>query len=282
MFGYQKFAFVQILTLIKPHHKPGNCDYGFTLTIVKSRKSLTAVTLSSSIAITEAIVLGRRIISNGPDNMATMSAWQYTKIQGGLENSLFLNKSVAAQSKALPKGEVLVEIFFAALNPADYNLSETGLIRWLFLKTPATPGHDFCGRIVAVHESDEDIREGQLVFGALSPLTQPGTLGQLTVVPGFRVCTPARRCGGTSRRCCRHSRSDRISGASTWEYQKGIETVHQWRQRWLRNIWYTVFAKILGAQVTTTCSTANVELCRQLGADRVLGYKQVDIISELE
>lgn len=41
-------------------------------------------------------------------------------------------------------------------------------------------------------------------------------------------------------------------------------------------------AKALGCLVTTTCSTANVELCRSLGADEVIDYRSVDLISELK
>ena len=32
------------------------------------------------------------------------------------------------------------------------------------------------------------------------------------------------------------------------------------------------FAKTLGAEVTVTCSTGNVDLCKSLGADEVLDY----------
>ena len=40
-------------------------------------------------------------------------------------------------------------------------------------------------------------------------------------------------------------------------------------------------AKAAGAHVTTTCSTANVELCRNLGADEVIDYRQTDVLQSL-
>ena len=40
-------------------------------------------------------------------------------------------------------------------------------------------------------------------------------------------------------------------------------------------------AKALGCNVTTTCSTPNIELCKSLGADEVLDYKSTDIIKVL-
>jgi NADPH:quinone reductase-like Zn-dependent oxidoreductase len=41
-------------------------------------------------------------------------------------------------------------------------------------------------------------------------------------------------------------------------------------------------AKALGCTVTTTCSGANVELCRSLGADEVIDYRSTDLISHLK
>jgi NADPH:quinone reductase-like Zn-dependent oxidoreductase len=40
-------------------------------------------------------------------------------------------------------------------------------------------------------------------------------------------------------------------------------------------------AKALGCYVVTTCSTANAELCRSLGADEVIDYRSVDLIAHL-
>lgn len=41
-------------------------------------------------------------------------------------------------------------------------------------------------------------------------------------------------------------------------------------------------AKAMGCKVTTTCSTANVGLCKSLGADEVIDYKKVDILQALK
>ena len=41
-------------------------------------------------------------------------------------------------------------------------------------------------------------------------------------------------------------------------------------------------AKLLGAHVTVSCSTTNIELCKRLGADEVIDYKKVDILTALK
>jgi alkaline phosphatase D len=40
-------------------------------------------------------------------------------------------------------------------------------------------------------------------------------------------------------------------------------------------------AKALGCHVTTSCSTANIELCKSLGADEVIDYKTTDVTKAL-
>ncbi|KAH7000669.1 hypothetical protein EDB80DRAFT_811970 [Ilyonectria destructans] len=213
--------------------------------------------------------------------MATTKAWQYTNIRDGLEKSLNINVSAPAPSKAsLSKGQILVRVISAALNPADYKLPEISLIRMLMIQNPATPGFDFCGRVVATHGSDQDMREGQLIFGALSPLSKYGTLSELTVVPASQ-CTilpdgvdpnhaaAVGTAGLTAYQSLLLGKTKEgsrvfINGGSGGTGTFGIQ-----------------LAKAMGAHVTTTCSTANMGLCRQLGADSVLDYKQVDVISEL-
>ncbi|KAM5354837.1 hypothetical protein ACJ41O_001483 [Fusarium nematophilum] len=214
--------------------------------------------------------------------MATTKAWQYTDTRKGLEKSLFLDSFAPVPSKSsLSKGEILVRVVSAALNPADYKLPEIGLLRKLLIKNPATPGLDFCGRVVATHESDEGLREGQLVFGALSPLSKYGTLSELTVVP-VSQCT-------TLPDSVDPNHAATVGTAGLTAYQSLLLGSSKEGSRIFINggsggtgTFGVQLAKILGAHVTTTCSTANVELCRQLGADCVLDYRQTDVISELE
>jgi NADPH:quinone reductase-like Zn-dependent oxidoreductase len=41
-------------------------------------------------------------------------------------------------------------------------------------------------------------------------------------------------------------------------------------------------AKALGCHVTTSCSTANVELCKSLGADEVLDFTSADLVGQMQ
>ncbi|KAH6967630.1 hypothetical protein BKA56DRAFT_596935 [Ilyonectria sp. MPI-CAGE-AT-0026] len=221
-------------------------------------------------------------ISSNIPAMATTKAWQYTNIRDGLENSLHINVSAPAPSKAsLSKGQILVQVISAALNPVDYKLPEVGLIRMLVLQNPATPGLDFCGRVVATHDSDQDMREGQLVFGAVSPLLKYGTLSELIIAPTSQ-CTILP--DGVDPN---HAATVGVAGLTA--YQSLLLGKTKEGSRVFINggsggtgTFGIQLAKAMGAHVTTTCSTANTGLCRQLGADMVLDYKEVNVISELE
>ncbi|KAI3573110.1 hypothetical protein IWW34DRAFT_873158 [Fusarium oxysporum f. sp. albedinis] len=214
--------------------------------------------------------------------MSNIQAWQYSNAQGGLESALSLNKSASAPTSAsLSKGQILVKVIAAAVNPADYKLPEIGIISKIFITKPATPGLDFCGRVVATHHSVTELQQGQLVYGALSPLSKHGTLCQFIIAPvsecvllpdGVDPCEAAAvgTAGLTAYQALLAGKTSQgskvlINGGSGGTGTFGIQ-----------------LAKLLGSHVTTTCSTANVDLCRRLGADTVLDYKQVDLISELE
>ncbi|KAI9734244.1 MAG: hypothetical protein M1834_002348 [Cirrosporium novae-zelandiae] len=215
---------------------------------------------------------------------STMKAWQYTAISGGqLEKSINLTTSVTPPAlSSLCRGQVLIKVITAAINPVDYKIPELAFLRKLMITLPAIPGLDFCGRVVGTHPSSNDtLKEGQLVFGALNKAAKFGSLGQFIVISSDE-CAPlpegiepdhAAAAGIAAltayqsypRNIVKPGSKVFINGGSGGTGTFGIQ-----------------FAKALGAEVTVTCSTGNIELCRSLGADEVLDYKKIDILSELK
>ena len=211
-----------------------------------------------------------------------MKAWRYSTICGRLEESLALNTSVPVPNKSsLSKDQIIIEVITASINPVDYKLPESGLLGKLSIKTPASPGLDFCGRIVAKHASNIALKEGQLVFGALGKPSKFGTLGQFAIISSAEYALLPAGVG-----------KDEAAGAGTaalTAYQSLLPAAIKPGSRVFINggsggvgTFGIQFSKTLGAHVTTTCSTANVGLCKGLGADEVLDYKEVDVVSELK
>ncbi len=149
------------------------------------------------------------------------------------------------------------------------------------ISKPSTPGLDFCGRIKSTHTSNSTFKEGQLVFGCLPQPGKYGALGQFLIIPTSQCAllpegvdpdhgAAVGTAGMTAYQSLlpHHVKAGSnifINGGSGGVGTFGIQ-----------------FAKALGAKVTTSCSTANAELCKSLGADEVIDYKTSDLISTLK
>ncbi|KAJ0304576.1 hypothetical protein COL5a_004478 [Colletotrichum fioriniae] len=211
----------------------------------------------------------------------TMKAWQYSAIDGKLEDSLVLNKSAPMPSSStLLKDELLVEVISASLNPADYKVPESTLIGRLMVARPATPAMDFCGRVVAIHSSNSSFQIGQLVFGGYAGVGQKGTLAEYIVISGTH-CAPLP--DGIDP-----DQGAAVGTAATTAWQSLIPDTLQPGGKVLINggsggtgTWAIQMAKALGVEVVTTCSATNVKMCRQLGADEVIDYKKENVLTKL-
>ncbi|KIW05773.1 uncharacterized protein PV09_03629 [Verruconis gallopava] len=211
----------------------------------------------------------------------SMRAWQYTNVAHGLEQALYLNRSAALPTEKRPLGpkEVLVRVHYAALNAVDYKLPELPIAGRLVISKPATPGLDYAGRIVECG-SEVQLEIGQAVYGKLEPKQPCGTLadyvigsyeGTVPIPDGIEMedAVGAGVCGLVTYQClARHiKRGDNvlINGGSGGTGTFAIQ-----------------IAKAMGANVTTTCSRSNLELCRSLGADRVVDYEAENLILTLK
>jgi len=207
---------------------------------------------------------------------ATMKAWQWTTCSTTLEEAIQLNESVPlpTEKRPLASGESLIQVHAAALNQVDYKLAELPIVGRMAIPKPATPGLDFAGRVAEVGP-DCDLTVGQMVFGKLEPKQQFGTLGEYIIgskagtvlIPDGVSAEQAATlgvCGLVTYQCLAPNvkAGDRvlINGGSGGTGTFAIQ-----------------IAKALGCYVTTTCSAANVQLCKDLGADEVIDYRQNDV-----
>ncbi|RDW63326.1 hypothetical protein BP6252_10871 [Coleophoma cylindrospora] len=213
----------------------------------------------------------------------TMKGWQYAAaVTTHLEKCIVLDESIPAPTKSsLARGQLLVEVIMAAINPIDYKLPESGRLGAIMMSPPAIPGLDFCGRIVGLHSSVTHLKEGQLIFGAHAQAARYGTLGQLIVIPsgqcallpaGVKI-SDAAAIGTAAITAYQSYPPDRVKPGSKVFINGGSGGTGTFGIQ---------FAKAMGAEVTVSCSTANIQLCKSLGADEVIDYKTTDILVELQ
>jgi NADPH:quinone reductase-like Zn-dependent oxidoreductase len=174
--------------------------------------------------------------------------------------------------------EVLIRVRAASANPLDWRVmrgSPYPIRIMVGLPKPRDPrlGVDVAGRVEAVGGNVTEFHPGDEVFGSCS-----GAFAEYACAPGKSVASkPAgvtfeqaasAVVGGVTalqglrdRGRLRRGQSVLINGAAG-----GVGT------------FAVQIAKWLGAEVTGVCSTANVDLVRSLGADRVVDYTREDFV----
>lgn len=208
---------------------------------------------------------------------STMRAWQYSSTQGGLEKHLQLKSTVAVPVPGPDRH--LVKVLAMSVNPADYKMAEVQFIHRMAIPKPASPGFDFAGRILRPAK-DSDLKEGDLIFGAAGDLLAGAALAEYAAVPAKEVTIIPR---GVS---VSDAASITMAGLTAW--QSFMPHIKSGSKIFLNGgsggvgQFAIQIAKQAGAHVTTSCSTANVNLCKSLGADEVVDYKASPLIDQLQ
>jgi NADPH:quinone reductase-like Zn-dependent oxidoreductase len=178
-------------------------------------------------------------------------------------------------------GELLVRVHAAALNPRDVVLSR-GKLR--LLTRPGFPkrlGHDWAGEVLSAGAGVRGVAPGERRFGMID-VTRTGALAEEIVV---RVGESAPMPAGLS-----FTEAASLPLASLTALQalrdEGAVAPSSIGGRGARvllhgasggvGVFAIQIAKRLGAHVTTTSSSRNLELCRSLGADVTLDYAERD------
>jgi NADPH:quinone reductase-like Zn-dependent oxidoreductase len=212
-----------------------------------------------------------------PTPPSTFRAWQFNSASGGLEKNLHINDS-APIPKPDPK-QHLVQVVACALNPVDYKLAEIPLVGNIITGKGATPCRDFAGRIVTP-AANSSLKAGQLIFGVAGPSpVAGGAMAQYTIAADTNVARIPENVDPID--------AATVGIAGLTAYQTIVPYVKQGDKVFLNGgsggvgVFGIQFAKAFGCHVTTSCSGANVDLCKSLGADQVVDYTKGDIVDAL-
>lgn len=198
--------------------------------------------------------------------------------KGGIEENLHINSS-APLPKPKPT-QSLVQVIAIALNPVDYKPAEVALVSRIAITKPATPGIDFAGCVVTP-ATGSAFKRGQLVYGVsgTNPLAA-GALREFTLTE--KECMLAVPDGVDLIDAAT------IGTAGITAYQSIVPRVKKGDRVFINGgsggtgVFAIQIAKAVGCHVTTTCSTANMDLCRSLGADEVVDYKKNNVVTALK
>jgi NADPH:quinone reductase-like Zn-dependent oxidoreductase len=177
--------------------------------------------------------------------------------------------------------ECLVKVKAVSVNPSDW---KTLAGKWRFVtgnRFPRRTGIDFYGTIEHTGARVTRFRSGQAVIGSVIPLRN-GCLAEYVAVSQSHLgrvpknVAPADAAGipvacSTAYVGLRHRRKD-LQGKRVLLTGGGGGVGH----------FVIQLGKVFGAHVTAVCSESKMELCRGLGADRVLDYRKIDPLAESE
>ncbi len=171
--------------------------------------------------------------------------------------------------------DLLVRVRAASVNPIDWKIrmgSQQAFIRY---KLPWILGLDVSGEVEAVGARVTGFEVGDEVY-SVTDYQRPGSYAEYMLVDAKIA---ARKPKNLSHE---QAAAVPLAGLTAWQclvttakIKAGDKVFIQAGSGGVGTLAIQI-AKAKGAEVTTTCSTRNVELCEALGADRVVDYTQED------
>jgi NADPH:quinone reductase-like Zn-dependent oxidoreductase len=176
------------------------------------------------------------------------------------------------------RGEVLVRVRAAALNPKDVIVRSGRFSLLAGRRFPKRVGFDWSGEIAEMGPGVEGVALGTACFGMLGGYQGGACAEYLLTRPETFAAKPAR---------LDHVAAAAAPLAASTALQALRDLAHvRPGARVLINgasggvgVFAIQVAKVLGAHVTTTSSAANLELCHRLGADVSLDYRATDALA---
>jgi NADPH:quinone reductase-like Zn-dependent oxidoreductase len=176
-------------------------------------------------------------------------------------------------------GEVLIEVAYAGVNPADWKCREGWLARYFDYKMPFIVGFDAAGIVAAIGDGVTDYTVGdRVVTSSNQGIGEWGSYAQYVKSATDRVAHLADSLPFTT------AAAIPTAAITSWEglFDTGGLTAGQ---SVLINggaggmgSFAIQFAKHAGARVAVTCGPRNIDYVRGLGADRAIDYRSEPVL----
>jgi NADPH:quinone reductase-like Zn-dependent oxidoreductase len=171
--------------------------------------------------------------------------------------------------------EVVVNVFAATVNAADWKFRGGEYARNTQVKFPQIPGRDFSGVVAGVGTGVSDLKIGDAVFGVIAA-GREGTYCEKIAIAGAIVGKKPDALSHVNAAALALTGLTAIDTLeNTLKLRRGETILIQGGAGGVAGFAIQL-AKHLGARVITTTSAANVDYVRGLGADQVIDYGAQD------
>jgi NADPH:quinone reductase-like Zn-dependent oxidoreductase len=185
------------------------------------------------------------------------------------------------QKPEIKPDELLVQVHAAGLNPIDNMIPKGTFKPILKFHLPATLGSDLAGVVVDVGSQVTRFKLGDPVFASLFDLGT-GSLAEFAAVPESVAALKPANLDFVQ------AASIPMVGLTSWQALKVRMRLKSGQKIFIPagsggiGSFAIQLAKCLGAKVSTTTSTGNIDWVKSLGADEVIDYKQQDFEKVLQ
>lgn len=195
-----------------------------------------------------------------------MKAAQINKYGG----SEVVEININTPKPAAARGQLLVEVYAAGVNPIDWKIREG----YIPLKFPATLGGDFSGVIADIGEGVSGFKKGLEVYGYASMLgVGSGSFAEFVLADAKAMALKPKNITHVE------AGAFPLTGVSAWQalvdhigLSRGKKILIHGGAGGIGSIAIQL-ARHLGAYVATTVSAKDMQYVKELGADEAIDYK---------
>ncbi len=177
--------------------------------------------------------------------------------------------------------EILVQAYASSVNPVDWKIRNGDMKIFTGKKFPKGVGADIAGKIVEVGKNVTGFDIGNEVYGKLG-----GFKG--SAYAEFVVAKPEDLAPKPTTLDYNEAASVPLAALTAYQALTGLGNIKNNSTVLINGCSGGVghfgvqIAKALGAEVTGVCSTKNVKLSKELGADKVIDYTKENIAKSIE
>jgi NADPH:quinone reductase-like Zn-dependent oxidoreductase len=178
----------------------------------------------------------------------------------------------------LTKDKILIQVKAVSLNPLDYKIRDGNMRLLTGSKFPKILGADFSGIIKEIGSDISNFKAGDKVYGSCFIIFgKPGALSELI------LCSPKQIRHIPERMTMEEAGSlpvaslTALNGLQKYGELKGKKILVNGATGGVGHFAVQI-AKAKGALITATCSSKNIELAKQFGADEIIDYTKQDLL----